>query len=132
MSYTDYLLKVAKVDQAVPLVRAAHRRGKLLRRRGCDSGSVCRARIRLSRILGLEPPAVAQWIAGRSAGRKARPPESGRVSVHFPDGNATIARLLVRWLIPDAVPGTTMESVGMAQSQLSVCWIARTRQRASA
>ena len=28
---------------------------------------------------------------------------------HFPDGNASIARLLVRSLIPDAVPGTTME-----------------------
>jgi spermidine dehydrogenase len=34
--------------------------------------------------------------------------------VHFPDGNATIARLLIRWLIPDAVPGQTMEDVGAA------------------
>ena len=30
---------------------------------------------------------------------------------HFPDGNASVARLLVRKLIPDAVPGTTMEDV---------------------
>src|SRR5467141_2640801 len=30
---------------------------------------------------------------------------------HFPDGNASVARLLVRWLIPDAVPGSTMEDV---------------------
>ena len=28
---------------------------------------------------------------------------------HFPDGNATVARLLVRNLIPDALPGSTME-----------------------
>ena len=28
---------------------------------------------------------------------------------HFPDGNASVARLLVRKLIPQAVPGTTME-----------------------
>ena len=28
---------------------------------------------------------------------------------HFPDGNASIARLLVRDLIPAAVPGTTVE-----------------------
>src|SRR5262249_37864640 len=35
-------------------------------------------------------------------------------AIHFPDGNATIARLLVRWLIPDAVPGKTMEDVGAA------------------
>jgi len=30
---------------------------------------------------------------------------------HFPDGNASIARLLVRKLIPDVAPGTTMEDV---------------------
>ena len=28
---------------------------------------------------------------------------------HFPDGNASVARLLVRNLIPDALPGSTME-----------------------
>src|SRR5215813_3526256 len=30
---------------------------------------------------------------------------------HFPDGNASIARLLVRSLVPGAVPGSTMEDV---------------------
>jgi spermidine dehydrogenase len=30
---------------------------------------------------------------------------------HFPDGNASIARLLVRALVPGAVPGTTMDDV---------------------
>jgi spermidine dehydrogenase len=30
---------------------------------------------------------------------------------HFPDGNASVARLLVRKLIPSAVPGKTMEDV---------------------
>ncbi len=30
---------------------------------------------------------------------------------HFPDGNASIARLLVRKLIPDAAPGTTMDDI---------------------
>ncbi|HVQ31144.1 MAG TPA: FAD/NAD(P)-binding protein, partial [Vicinamibacteria bacterium] len=30
---------------------------------------------------------------------------------HFPDGNASVARLLVRSLIPSAMPGTTMEDV---------------------
>jgi spermidine dehydrogenase len=33
---------------------------------------------------------------------------------HFPDGNASIARLLVRSLIPDAVPGSSMDDVVMA------------------
>jgi spermidine dehydrogenase len=35
---------------------------------------------------------------------------------HFPDGNASIARLLVRSLIPDAVPGQTMEDVVTARA----------------
>jgi spermidine dehydrogenase len=35
---------------------------------------------------------------------------------HFPDGNASIARLLVRSLIPDAVPGHTMEDVVTARA----------------
>jgi len=30
---------------------------------------------------------------------------------HFPDGNASVARLLVRALVPEAVPGSTMEDV---------------------
>ena len=39
----------------------------------------------------------------------------GGGEIHFPDGNATLARLLVRWLIPDAVPGKTQEDVGAAR-----------------
>jgi spermidine dehydrogenase len=39
----------------------------------------------------------------------------GSFRLHFPDGNATIARLLVRDLIPDAVPGTSAEDVVTAR-----------------
>ena len=35
---------------------------------------------------------------------------------HFPDGNATVARLLVRALIPGSVPGSTMEDVVTAKA----------------
>ena len=38
---------------------------------------------------------------------------------HFPDGNATIARLLVRALIPAAVPGETMDDVVTARADYS-------------
>jgi spermidine dehydrogenase len=34
---------------------------------------------------------------------------------HFPDGNAGVTRLLVRQLIPQAVPGSTMEDVVLAR-----------------
>ena len=35
--------------------------------------------------------------------------------MHFPDGNATLTRLIVRGLLPDAVPGSTQEDVGTAR-----------------
>jgi spermidine dehydrogenase len=38
---------------------------------------------------------------------------------HFPDGNASIARLLVRSLIPSAIPGSTMEDVVTARADYS-------------
>jgi spermidine dehydrogenase len=36
-------------------------------------------------------------------------------SVHFPDGNATLARLIVSGLIPDAIDGLTQEDMGLAR-----------------
>jgi len=38
---------------------------------------------------------------------------------HFPDGNASVARLLVRSLIPGAIPGHTMEDVVTARADYS-------------
>lgn len=38
---------------------------------------------------------------------------------HFPDGNATLARLLVRKLIPDAIPGASVEDVVLARADYS-------------
>ncbi len=46
-------------------------------------------------------------------------PEHGKEEpyiFHFPDGNASVARLLVRSLIPEAVPGSTMEDVVTARA----------------
>src|SRR6185369_13705324 len=58
------------------------------------------------------PPEVLIGEPGGAHGREnqARASAAGR-AIHFPDGNATIARLLVRSLIPDAVPGHTQEDV---------------------
>jgi spermidine dehydrogenase len=38
---------------------------------------------------------------------------------HFPDGNASVARLLVRSLIPQAIPGNTMEDIVSARADYS-------------
>jgi spermidine dehydrogenase len=41
----------------------------------------------------------------------------GSDTLHFPDGNATIARLLVRKLIPDALPGKSVEDIVTARAR---------------
>jgi len=48
------------------------------------------------------------------------PPEREEPYIfHFPDGNASIARLLVRELIPGSIPGHTMEDVVTARADYS-------------
>ncbi len=54
---------------------------------------------------------------GKGMNRDAIPNEEAeKYFFHFPDGNATIARLLVRKLIPDALPGNAMSDVILAKA----------------
>ena len=45
--------------------------------------------------------------------------EADKYFFHFPDGNASIARLLVRRLIPDAIPGNSAIDVVLARADYS-------------
>jgi spermidine dehydrogenase len=61
--------------------------------------------------LNLEPS------PGKGMNRDAIPDEEAeKYFFHFPDGNATIARLLVRKLIPDAIPGNSSSDVVLAKA----------------
>ena len=54
---------------------------------------------------------------GKGMNRDAIPNEEAEeYFFHFPDGNATIARLLVRKLIPDAVPGSSPSDVALTRA----------------
>ena len=54
---------------------------------------------------------------GKGMNRDAIPNEEAeKYFFHFPDGNATIARLLVRKLIPEAVPGNSSSDVVLAKA----------------
>ena len=87
LSYRDYLIDVVGVDPGVvPFFNTR------------PMGLFC---------VGIDAvPALYGWETGYPgfAG-------SGDPDMYFPDGNATIARLLVRRLIPEAVPGHSMEDV---------------------
>ena len=46
-------------------------------------------------------------------------PDAGDYYFHFPDGNASVARLLVRRLVPAAIPGSTADDVVTARADYS-------------
>ena len=57
---------------------------------------------------------------GKGMNRDAIPNEEAeKYFFHFPDGNATIARLLVRQLIPAAIPGSSSSDVVLAKANYS-------------
>ena len=68
---------------------------------------------------------IFEWVLGGAADRatyslredalEGRDEEQPYI-FHFPDGNASIARLLVRSLVPGCVPGSTMEDVVTARA----------------
>ena len=58
-----------------------------------------------------------------------RSEEAENYYLHFPDGNASIARLLVRRLVPAAIAGTTMDDVVTARADYSKLDVAGTAVR---
>ena len=63
------------------------------------------------------PPEVLIAEPGGQHGREnqGRANAAGR-DIHFPDGNATIARSLVRALVPTSIPGSTQEDIVTARA----------------
>ena len=117
MSYRDYLLNVVKADPgAIPFYQArTHGEWGV----GIDAVSaldVWAFHFPGFGGLGLKPGAAPH--TGYTAAGYANP-EGGSYTFHFPDGNASIARLLVRDLIPGSVPGRSPEDVVTARIDYS-------------
>ena len=102
MTYVDYLSKVAGIHpDAVAFVQAWAGGDWTNQAAGPDTFSAWFAwRLGLWGFGGLGLPEANQ------ASTLTKDPGQ---HIFFPDGNGGVARLLVRWLIPDALPGTTME-----------------------
>ncbi len=115
ISYTDYMLEVVKVDPEVMWFFAGSGNGVFAV--GADALPALYAWVMgQPGFDGLDlEPMPDGVLADLPGGIHGRQRESEEGAVHFPDGNATITRLLVRWLIPDAVPGKTQEDVGTAR-----------------
>jgi spermidine dehydrogenase len=115
MSYKDFLLNVAKVDPGVIPFYQTRTQGEWGVGIDAEPALDCWAqRLPGFQGMGLEPgggPHMSFTAAGYANG--------GSYNFHFPDGNASIARLLVRKLIPDAIPGSTAEDIVMARVDYS-------------
>ena len=106
MTYRDFLRNFAKIDDGA--LKFLQARTHSLAGVGIDGYPAQDAwGIGLPGFDGL----ALDPTPGPGMDRDAMPHETERYFFHFPDGNASIARLMVRALIPDAVPGSTYEDV---------------------
>jgi spermidine dehydrogenase len=112
INYANYLKDVAGVHQDIVKVYQTTPHG--LFGVGIDAVSAQDA-------WGFDMPGFAGLkldpAPGKGMNRDAIPNEEAeKYFFHFPDGNATIARLLVRKLIPDAIPGNSLADVILAKA----------------
>ncbi|MDP6994407.1 MAG: NAD(P)/FAD-dependent oxidoreductase, partial [Woeseiaceae bacterium] len=109
ISYRTYLRDYVKVDEQVL---------EMYQRWGMSYWCVGMDEVPAIYILGYGDggglPGL-EYTVKREGGRGSEP-----YIHHFPDGNATVARLLVRKLIPDALPGDTMEDSVTARLDYSL------------
>jgi spermidine dehydrogenase len=100
-SYRDYLMKICGCSEEV----ANCFQGKPLGFFGLGSDSVSAAD---ARDLGYP------GFASLKLPNDTNPAWNEPYIYHFPDGNASVARLLVRSLVPAAAPGSTMDDIVLA------------------
>jgi spermidine dehydrogenase len=100
-SYRDYLIKICGCGEEV--ANCFQGRTHDFFALGCDSVAAADAR-----------EAGYPGFDGLGLAESANPDLDEPYIYHFPDGNASLARLLVRALIPAAAPGSSMDDVVLA------------------
>jgi spermidine dehydrogenase len=113
MSYSRFLLDLVKVDEQV--VRLYQALPHPLFGVGMDA-------VAAQDAWGLGAPGFDGMnldpAPGKGMNRDAiRSEEAEKYFFHFPDGNASITRLLVRQLIPEAIPGNSATDVVLARAR---------------
>jgi spermidine dehydrogenase len=116
MSYKDFLLKVVKVSPDVIPFYQSRTHG--LYGIGIDAvGALECWAYRYPGFEGMNLDPVANGRMSFTAKGDATP--KAPYNFHFPDGNASVARLLVRALIPSALPGSTAQDSVLAKADYS-------------
>lgn len=101
-SYRDYLMKICGCSEAV---------ADCYHGRSLDFAALAADMIpaSLAREMGFP------GFAGLGLPQEASPERDEPYIYHFPDGNASLARLLVRALVPGVAPGKTMDDIVLAR-----------------
>ena len=107
MSYRDYLLDVVKVDPSVIPLYQSRTHGEW----GVGIDAVSALDVWPFGLPGFQGLKLDPGSVPHMGYTPAGYADVGSYQFHFPDGNASIARLLVRSLIPQAVPGVTAEDI---------------------
>ena len=116
LSYKDYLLNLAKADPGV-ITYYLHRTDGLW---GCGIDAVSAIDCWGSGLPGFQGLNLPRGSTSRMGYTPAGAVDSeGSYSFHYPDGNASIARLLVRDLIPAAMPGHDARDIVTARCDYS-------------
>jgi spermidine dehydrogenase len=115
MSYRDFLLDVVKADPAVIPFYQARTHGES----GVGIDAVSALDVWAFDFPGFQGLKLEPGSAPHMGYTAAGYAEGGSYTFHFPDGNASIARLLVRHLIAESVPGTSAEDVVAARLDYS-------------
>jgi len=116
ISYRDYLLHVVKADPGVMWFYQHHTDEEWACGIDAVSAIDCWG-FGLPGFQGLKLRPIATDKMGYTpAGYLTT---GGSPTFHFPDGNASIARLIVRRLIPEAIPGATAEDIVTAPCDYS-------------
>jgi len=106
-SYYDFLKNYVKVDQQVL---------EMFRRWGMSKWCVGMEEVPATLVQSYDA-----GMAGLEHTLKRVTSDSHEPYIfHFPDGNASVARLIVRKMLPDAVPGSSMEDVVTARVDYSL------------
>jgi spermidine dehydrogenase len=115
MSYRDYLLNVVKADPEVIKFYQARTHGEW----GVGIDAVSALDVWTFGFPGFQGIHLAPGSAPHMGYTAQGYADGGSYKFHFPDGNASIARLLIRNLIPESVPGDSAEDVVSARVDYS-------------
>jgi len=115
MSYRDFLLDVVKADPAVIPFYQARTHGEW----GVGIDAVSALDVWAFDFPGFQGLRLGPGSAPNMGYTAAGYADGGSYTFHFPDGNASIARLLVRGLVPESVPGVSAEDIVAARLDYS-------------